>query len=257
MGGWRTGPNRAWAAEITDLISAFPQVSHWELGNEYDLDKKTADAEEKIQWANYRAYHKRFADVLAAVGGGELVAVENGRAGIWPEREKACVASGDFANIAVINSHHYCGVEAPELNFGNFNTGFETLHRDEAPALFFDRLRAVKRAAVSDGKARQSWLTEFGWDTLAGNVVTPYEQAAYLPRLTAQMFGQGLFQLVGQNLRSIALTALLVIPAAWGARHLSARAGSHSHHSWSPLMKNSPVAGLDWRCASMRFTASR
>ncbi|MCY3021020.1 MAG: hypothetical protein NTW87_18550 [Planctomycetota bacterium] len=178
----RIGPDRAWAMEIADVISAFPQITHWELGNEYDLEKKHADAEEPIQWSNYRAYHKRFGDILAAIGGGELVAVENGRAGIWPERDKACIASGDFATIAVINSHHYCGVEPPELNYGNFNTGFETLQRDEAPALFFDRLRAVKRAACADGKARQSWLTEFGWDTLAGNVVTPYEQAAYLQR---------------------------------------------------------------------------
>jgi len=178
----RIGPDRAWPREIADLLSAFPQLTHWELGNEYDLDKKHADAEELVQWANYRAYHKRFADVLTALGGGELVAVENGRAGIWPERLRACVASGDFANVGVANSHHYCGVEPPEVNYGNFNTGFETLQRDEAPALFFDRLRSAKRAAGSDGKARQSWLTEFGWDTLAGNVVTPYEQAAYLPR---------------------------------------------------------------------------
>ena len=176
------GPDRAWALEIADIISAFPKVTHWELSNEYDLKKENAAAEEPIQWANYRAYHKKFAEIIAALGNGELVAVENGRAGIFPEREKNCVASGDFAGVGVLNNHHYCGVEPPETNFGNFNTGFEALERDLEPALFFDRLRAVQRAAVSDGKARQSWLTEFGWDTLAGHVVTPYEQAAYLPR---------------------------------------------------------------------------
>ena len=50
------------------------------------------------------------------------------------------------------------------------------------PSLLFDDLRAVKRAAQADGKNRESWLTEFGWDTLAGPVVSPYEQAVYLPR---------------------------------------------------------------------------
>jgi len=178
----RIGPDRAWATELADILSAFPKISHWELSNEYDLNRNNATAEEAVQWANYRAYHRKFAEIAGALGNGELTAVENGRAGIWPERAKACVASGDFAGIGVINVHHYCGVEAPEVNYGNFNTGFEALAKDEAPALFFDRLRAAKRAACSDGKARESWLTEFGWDTLAGNVVTPYEQAAYLPR---------------------------------------------------------------------------
>lgn len=178
----RVGPDRAWGQEIADIINAFPRITHWELNNEYDLKKEHAEAEEALKWAGYRAYHKKFGDLASVLGDGEVVAVENGRAGIWPERLKSCVASGDFAAIGVANSHHYCGVDPPETNYGNFNTGFEALERDLEPALFFDRLRAAKRAAVSDGKPRQSWLTEFGWDTLAGNVVTPYEQAAYLPR---------------------------------------------------------------------------
>ena len=43
-------------------------------------------------------------------------------------------------------------------------------------------MRAVKQAAQADGKKRESWLTEFGWDTLAGLAVSPYEQAVFLPR---------------------------------------------------------------------------
>ena len=175
------GPDRAWTREIVDLLAAFPSITHWELSNEYDLDQKNAEAEELCDWANYRAYHRQFAETVKLIGHGELVAVENGRAGVWPERLKGCIASGDFGGIGVVNSHHYCGVEPPETNIGNWNTGFQA-HRAQAPALFFDRLRAVKRLAVSDGKPRESWLTEFGWDTLAGNVVSPYEQAAYLPR---------------------------------------------------------------------------
>ena len=46
----------------------------------------------------------------------------------------------------------------------------------------FDQLRATSRAGRSDGRNRQHWLTEFGWDTLAGPVVSPFEQAVFLQR---------------------------------------------------------------------------
>lgn len=174
----RIGPTRAWTKEICNVVNAFPEISHWELSNEYDLPADNYRAEEPIDWANYRAYHRKFADVLQLLGGGELVAVENGRAGIWPKRVLRCVLSGDFARIAVVNSHHYCGTDPPETNLGNFNMGSE----DKLPSLLFDDLRAVKHAAQADGKPRQSWLTEFGWDTLAGPAVSAYQQAVYLPR---------------------------------------------------------------------------
>ena len=174
----RIGPDRTWTREICNVINAFPEISHWELSNEYDLPADHYKAEEQIDWANYRAYHRQFAEILNLLGGGELVAVENGRAGIWPKRTLRCVQSGDFARIAVVNSHHYCGTEPPETCLSNFNMGSE----DKLPSLLFDDLRAVKRSASADGKARQSWLTEFGWDTLAGPVVSPYQQAVYLPR---------------------------------------------------------------------------
>jgi len=176
------GPSAAWARDLADILCAFPEVTHWELDNEYDLHKESKQQEIPIDWANYRAYHRRFGEVLRAIGGGELTAVENGRAGIWPERARKCVESGDFANIGVLNTHHYCGIDPPETNFGNFNTGFEALERDKAPALFLDRMRATVNSGAADGRRREVWLTEFGWDTLAGHVVTPYQQAAYLPR---------------------------------------------------------------------------
>jgi hypothetical protein len=172
------GPDRAWTREICGIINAFPEITHWELSNEYDLPADNWKVEETIDWANYRAYHRQFADILRLLGGGELVAVENGRAGIWPQRVLGCVQSGDFAGIAVVNSHHYCGTDAPEVNLCNFNMGYE----GKPPSLLFDDLRAVKRAAQADGRPRQSWLTEFGWDTLAGPAVSPYQQAVYLPR---------------------------------------------------------------------------
>jgi hypothetical protein len=183
----RIGPDRNWTKEICNVINAFPEISHWELSNEYDLPADNSKAEEQIDWANYRAYHRQFADILHLLGGGELVAVENGRAGIWPKRVLRCVQSGDFARIAVVNSHHYCGTDPPETNLGNFNMGSE----DKLPSLLLDDLRAVKRAAAADGKPRQSWLTEFGWDTLAGPAVSAYQQAVYLPRawMTAMAAG--------------------------------------------------------------------
>lgn len=174
----RIGPDREWLREIAGVVMAFPQISHWELSNEYDLPGANYKVEELIGWANYRAYHKAFANILEIMGAGELTAVENGRAGIWPDRLAACVRSGDFDKVSVANVHHYCGTDAPEVNECNFNMGFE----GKLPGLLFDDLRAAKRAAQADGKPRQCWLTEFGWDTLAGPVVTPYEQAVYLQR---------------------------------------------------------------------------
>ena len=176
------GPDRAWVREIADIVLAFPQVTHWELDNEYELHNGAAAAETAIDWANYRAYHRKFAEVVDLLGGGQLVAVEQGRAGIWPDRIRACVASGDFAKMGVVNTHHYCGTDAPEVNFGNWNTGFEGGVLSQPPMLFADRLRETKRAAVSDGRPRESWLTEFGWDTLAGPIVSPRQQAVYLAR---------------------------------------------------------------------------
>jgi hypothetical protein len=174
----RVGPDRQWTRNICNIINAFPQIAYWELNNEYDLSADHWKLEEPIDWANYRAYHKQFAGILHLLGGGELTAVENGRAGIWPERVRRCVRSGDFDGVAVVNSHHYCGTDAPETCLGNFNMGAES----KRPSLLFDDLRAVKLSARADGKPRQSWLTEFGWDTLAGPAVSPYQQAVFLPR---------------------------------------------------------------------------
>ena len=183
----RIGPDRPWSREIASLVMAFPQLTHWELSNEYDLPGANWHVEDMIGWANYRAYHKQFANILEIMGGGELTAVENGRAGIWPERLLRCIQSGDFEKIAVVNVHHYCGTDAPEVNLSNFNMGSES----KLPSLLFDDLRAVKRAAQADGRKRQSWLTEFGWDTLAGPVVSATEQAVYLPRAWMMVMAAG------------------------------------------------------------------
>jgi hypothetical protein len=173
------GPDTAWRREIADVVTAFPDVQFWELSNEYDLKNENRKAEQAVGWKNYQLYHEVFAQVLKALevmGGGPYYAIENGRAGIWPELVRDCIESGHFADIHAVNSHHYCGTDPPETNFNNANINLERSRS------FFDDLREQKRVAVLDGKPRESWFTEFGWDILAGRIVTPYQQAVYLPR---------------------------------------------------------------------------
>jgi hypothetical protein len=172
------GPTPEWRREIASIIASFPQITHWELDNEYDLPSENRETEERIEWLNYRAFHKAFAEIIAAIGGGTLVAIEQGQTGIYPERIRKCIESGDFEGIGIANVHHYCGSDLPELN---------TVKTVEGGVVrkvisFFDLLREAKRAATSDGKQRQLWLTEFGWDTLAGQKVSTFEQAVYLQR---------------------------------------------------------------------------
>ncbi len=173
------GPDATWRREIADVVTAFPDVQYWELSNEYDLDAENRKAEQAVDWKNYQLYHDAFGQVLKALevmGGGPYYPIENGRAGICPELVRDCIKSGHFANIHAVNSHHYCGIDPPERNFKNANINLER------PRSFFDDLREQKRVASADGTPRESWFTEFGWDILAGRIVTPYQQAVYLPR---------------------------------------------------------------------------
>ncbi len=173
-------PTREWTRELIDMVLAFPSITHHELDNEYDLPSHgTARLEEPIGWRNYHNYHQKFGEALKLLGGGDLVTVENGRAGIWPDRLRAAIDSGAFDQIDVVNTHHYTGTDAPEVNVFNHNTDAT---RGEVPTLYFDQLREIARLMRSDGKARQHYHTEFGWDTKAGPVVSHREQAAYLQR---------------------------------------------------------------------------
>lgn len=181
--------DRGWRRDISDILSAFPGYRCWELDNEHDGSwTEPGRKEAATGWTNYRAYHKAFGELLQAVGGGELAAVENGRAGIYPDRVEECVKGGDFDQIQVVNVHHYCGVDAPETNIANSNTGGD----GGAEQLFHDRLRSLVAAAHADGRKRQAWLTEFGWDTRAGQVVSPLQQAAYLQRGFLTVFHAGI-----------------------------------------------------------------
>lgn len=182
-------PDTKWKREMVFMMTAFPFIRTYELDNEYDLPFRSGEnAEVTSHWLKYRNYHKAFGQMVEFLGGGEWLAVENGAAGIYPERIRLCVASGDFDRINVVNSHHYTGTEPPEINIANFNTGFDG---SEATLTFFDQLRAAKAAGCSDGKQRQHWLTEFGWDTASGPAVSPFQQAAYLPRAFMMLLASG------------------------------------------------------------------
>lgn len=185
----RIGPDRQWTLDIADIIISFPQIRFWELDNEYDLPfKGHSKLEHQINWDNYRAYHRKFGELVRVLGDGQLTAVENGRAGIYPKPTEDYIRSGGFADIGVVNSHHYCGTEPPEVNAANFNRGLEP---GQAPGYFFDNLRALKRAADADGKKRESWMTEFGWDNISGPAVSLEQQAAYLQRAFLMAFAAG------------------------------------------------------------------
>ncbi|BCM92605.1 hypothetical protein IAD21_04487 [Abditibacteriota bacterium] len=186
--GDKVGPDLSWTRELVGIETAFPSLRNFELDNEYDLHRENVSAEEASGWKNYGDYHKKFGEVTQLMGNGQFLAVENGRAGIWPERVRQQIQSGAFDSIGVVNSHYYAGVPAPELSATNYNTGVAL---QETSALWFDQLRAMKKVASSDGKPRQHWLTEFGWDTKAGPVVSPVEQAAYLARAYMMLSAAG------------------------------------------------------------------
>lgn len=168
-------PDAAWRRQLVDILRAFPQYVAWEIDNEYDLHQKKE--EESRGWSSYMNYHKVFAQGVKFMNE-NLLTVEQGSAGVFPDRVRMLIASGAFDQIDVVNAHFYCGTTAPELSARNANTGGD---RDDS-ALISDLLRDLAQAADSDGRDRQTWITEFGWDTLAGHIVTEAEQAAFLQR---------------------------------------------------------------------------
>ena len=173
-----TPPDREWTTHLADVLNGFPQLKYWELDNEYALDPDVKHAEDETGWHHYQEYHKTFGTGVAYLGHGELKAVENGRHGIRPDLVEDAIDNGSFADIDVINFHHYCGVDAPEINVRNYNTG----GGGRKAGLFGDKVRDVVKIANKDGKEREVFITEFGWDTLAGQIVTQEQQAAYLAR---------------------------------------------------------------------------
>ena len=170
-------PDPEWRRGMAHFMASFPTLPAFEIDNEIDgrLDP----------WGpEYAAYHKAFGQIVKAVAP-DRWAVESGVAGIYPDATRKHVKNGDFADIDVCNGHRYCGIDAPEVSKSNSITG-----QGEAKKSFLrDVYREWKRAATLDGKNRQLWITEWGWDTRAGQIVTEWEQAAYLQR--GYMLGLG------------------------------------------------------------------
>ena len=173
--GGHLEPDRAFRDAFLHILLTFPQYTAWELDNEYDY--KNGRDEAARGWASYDAYHRTFARTVHFMDD-KMLAVENGTAGLHPDRVRASIRKGAFDQIDVVNGHFYCGTRPPELARENANTG----QSGEVPMMISDVLKDLVSAARSDGRKRQTWITEFGWDTLAVHIVSEHEQAAYLQR---------------------------------------------------------------------------
>lgn len=172
-------PDLDWRVNLAQIACHFRGLSAFELDNEAD----------NLMFRHFDAYAKCcqvFGEVMKATRP-DALAVSPGLAGIYVEQTKKLVEGGYFKDIDVVNGHRYCGKDGPEYSKANLNTGMS----EAKPAYLRDVWRHWKRAACCDGKFRQLWVTEWGWDTLAGQPVSEWEQAAYLPRKWVLAMGNG------------------------------------------------------------------
>lgn len=173
-GDGRLTPSNVWRRDLAHALVSFPTLPAFELDNELDLRMKVPFADYA---KGYAEFHRVFAEVTAACRPDALV-VSEGSASIPVARIEQFVKDGTYRQVSVVNGHHYCGVKPPELATDNQNTGMAKAGR----TALLDVLRKFKAAASADGKMRQAWLTEWGFDTLAVHIVSELEQAAYLQR---------------------------------------------------------------------------
>ena len=172
-------PNKEWRRQMALAVSTFDTLTAFELDNEVDgLMFKTLDG--------YGRYCQAFGDIVKSARP-DARAVAPGLAGIYVEQSQKLVEKGYFRNIDVVNGHRYCGKDGPEYSKANLNTGMS----EAKPAYLRDVWRHWKKAATCDGKFRELWVTEWGWDTLAGQPVSEWEQAAYLQRKWVLAMGNG------------------------------------------------------------------
>ncbi|NRA40632.1 MAG: hypothetical protein HRU15_20975, partial [Planctomycetes bacterium] len=168
-------PSSGWMDNVVHLILKFPQYHAFEIDNEVDLHYPKIFA--KDDFHGYGLYHAAFAKILKALRPNAW-AVEQGPAGIKADVVRKAISRGHFDDIDVVNSHFYCGVSPAMMAKQNANTG----QAGDLPGNIFDQLRGFVEAADSDGKDRQAWLTEFGWDTLAVHIVDEHTQASFTQR---------------------------------------------------------------------------
>lgn len=173
-------PSLEWRRDLARIVATFDSLACFELDNEKD----------GVYWGNFEAYgeyHKAFAEVVKAVRP-DAWAVTEGSAGIYVDGTQKLVEQGYYKDIDVVNGHHYCGVSTPERSKSNLNTGMSEARK----TYLRDVWRHWKKAACCDGKERQVWLTEWGFDTRAGQIVTEWEQASYLQREWVLSMGAGI-----------------------------------------------------------------
>ena len=172
-------PSTDWRRSMALVVSTFDTLSAFELDNECDtLMFRHFDA--------YKRYCAAFGAIMKAARP-DARAVSPGLAGIYVEETQKLVESGAFKDIDVVNGHRYCGKDGPEYSKANLNTGMS----EAKPAYLRDVWRHWKKAATCDGRFRELWVTEWGWDTLAGQPVSEWEQAAYLQRKWVLAMGNG------------------------------------------------------------------
>ena len=172
-------PSTDWRRSMALVVSTFDTLSAFELDNECDT----------LMFRHFDAY-KRYCEAFGAImkaARPDARAVSPGLAGIYVEETQKLVESGAFKDIDVVNGHRYCGKDGPEYSKANLNTGMS----EAKPAYLRDVWRHWKKAATCDGKFRELWVTEWGWDTLAGQPVSEWEQAAYLQRKWVLAMGNG------------------------------------------------------------------
>ncbi len=168
-------PSKEWRRNLANIIASFPGQTCWELDNEFQL--KGTGYEEGMRSSRYGCRHQVFGQISKAIAPDNWV-VEQGAASIPIEAARAHIEAGRYADVDVLNGHRYCGLQAPEICKNNANTG----QSDASTSLLRDTYLEWDQVAHMDGKNRQTWITEWGWDTKAGQPVSEWEQAAYIQR---------------------------------------------------------------------------
>lgn len=175
-------PSDEWRRNIALIVSTFPQLSAFELDNEHGdpMSEK------------YGEYHRVFAEIMKACRP-DALSVQEGCASIHIFGARKHVLNGNFKHIKVLNGHRYPGMVGPEVSRSNFNVA--NIAADEKKMYQRDLWRQWKIDSECDGVKRQRWITEWGWDTRAGQIVSEWEQASYMQREWVLAMGNGIDKL--------------------------------------------------------------
>ena len=175
-------PDNKWRRDMALIVSSFPDIIAFELDNE----RGNPMSEE------YGEYHRVFAEIVKACRP-DAWSVAEGCGGIHLWAAKKHVLNGKYKDLKVLNGHRYAGMVGPEISRLNFNVA--DIAADEVAMYQRDLWRQWKINSELDGVKRQRWITEWGWDTRAGQIVSEWEQAAYMQREWVLALGNGIDKL--------------------------------------------------------------